>query len=136
MVYTDTDNYTDYVTTRIEVDPVEDWIVTYRVPLLTDKTKSVKEEKHPIHVGDVVRMVEAYQRIHGTSPTEQPTKSQLGSTTVRSQSPSVSSRPQKSLINSSGTRATDSPTPNACSESNGDSNTQEERLQFSKRARI
>jgi hypothetical protein len=136
MVYTDTDNYTDYVTTRIEVDPVEDWIVTYRVPLLTDKTKSVKEEKHPIHVGDVVRMVEAYQRIHGTSPTEQPTKSQLGSTTVRSQSPSVSSRPQKSLINSSGTRATDSPTPTACSESNGDSNTQEERLQYSKRARI
>ena len=65
------------------------------------------------HVGDVVRMVEAYQRIHGTSPSEPPTTSQLGSTTVRSQSPSVSSRIQKSLINSSGTRATASPTPTA-----------------------
>jgi hypothetical protein len=32
MVYTDTDNYNDYINTRIEVDPVEDWIVTYRFP--------------------------------------------------------------------------------------------------------
>jgi hypothetical protein len=81
-------------------------------------------------------MVEAYQRIHGTSPTEQPKKFQLGSTTVRSQSSSVSSRPHKRLIKSSATRATASSTPSACSESNGDFNTQEERLQSSKRARI
>ena len=57
--YTDPDDLIEYVTTRITVERKTNWIVAYRVPYLANGKTSGREESRPIHVAEVVRMVEA-----------------------------------------------------------------------------
>ena len=56
MVYKDDENNLLYVTTRIAVD--KGFIVAYRCPYINDNT--TKEEHNPIHVADVIKLVDTF----------------------------------------------------------------------------
>ena len=99
--YVDPEHGVTYVTTRVVVE--KGLIVAYRVPLQSDGTKNTIEEPRPIHVKDVVQMIQASTKISSggqlATPTTQPPTGEASPVGKKS-------RHRKRLITSALSRAT------------------------------